>query len=481
MSSAPTSEEIPSAEQPPQRSETLTNILVLVILTIASIVWWDFFRTPVLFVVTLGILVAVHEWGHFIAAKASGVHVYEFALGFGPKLMTYMRRGGTEYTIRAIPLGGFVNPKGMQPDDPITPDGINGRRPAERALVYLAGPLMNIILGFAVLGFMGYLVGTADESVALVGPVSKNSEASRMQALSVNGGPAGPKDSGLRIGDRILEVNGEPVTLDNVTRKITPNKGKPITVLVQRGDSRVELRGTPQEKRDERSFITVTRVPEGAAGPVQLGDQIEAVNDRTVGLLNSELVFLFTGKSVKEEVKDQPVTVSLWRNNEFKEVQTSLEGLQVQAKQGVRIYGVLGFQPLHGQGKRVSLQQSFQDGGKIIAGFFAQLAGMFSRPKQLGENVGGPVAIFGILDSMGKMPPLYYFSTLASLSLSLAVFNLLPVPVLDGGHMLLLTVEVLRRRRLEPETQRAVAMVGVALIGVLFVVILFKDIWNRFL
>ena len=115
-----------------RKSDTFFNILAFVVVAIFATVFWPTFKTALMFVVTLGVLVAIHEWGHFIAAKSAGVTVYEFAIGFGPRLITYMKRNGTDYTIRAFPLGGFVNPKGMQPDDPITPDGLNGRRPAER-------------------------------------------------------------------------------------------------------------------------------------------------------------------------------------------------------------------------------------------------------------------------------------------------------------------------------------------------------------
>jgi regulator of sigma E protease len=184
------------------------------------------------------------------------------------------------------------------------------------------------------------------------------------------------------------------------------------------------------------------------------------------------------GKSVQETVGTQPAKLSIWRSNQLLEVQAPVTGLKVEPKLGTRTVGQLGFQPLPGQGPRISIGESFKQGSQMIVSYFAQIGGLFSRPKELGENLGGPVGIFQILDKMGKLPALYYFNTLASLSLSLAIFNLLPVPVLDGGHMLLLTVEVLRRRRLEPETQRAVAMVGMALIGVLFVVIMFKDIWR---
>ena len=468
----------PAGEPAPERttrSELLTNILVLVVLSIAAVVWWDFFKKPVLFVVTLGILVAVHEWGHFIASKAVGVHVYEFALGFGPKLMTYMRRGGTDYTIRAIPLGGFVNPKGMQPDDPITPDGLNGRRPAERALVYLAGPLMNLILAVAVLCSVGFLVGTHDEEVALVGSVNKGFPASQMEVVTRNGQPASGVAPGLQIGDRILLVNGEPVGALSVVSQIHPNAGKPVTMTVRRRGDVLELRGTPKRGKVAGELLVVTEVPEALRDRIKAGDQLGTLDGKALGTPENALKAL-------NEKQGQPVTLGLWHGSDrYYEVQTTGQPLGLALRQGERFVGQLGFVPYPGQGPRTPFPTSVKEGLTDLRDYFMMMGALFSKPKQLGESVGGPVAIFNIMGPLDKLPPLYYFGILAQLSLSLAIFNLLPVPVLDGGHMMLLTVEVLRRRRLEPDTQRAVAMVGLALIGVLFVYILWKDIIKTFL
>lgn len=453
------------------RSEVLTNILVLVVAGVLATVFWDFFRTPVMFVVTLGILVAVHEWGHFIASKSVGVHVYEFALGFGPKLITYMRRGGTEYTIRAIPLGGFVNPKGMQPDDPITPDGLNGRRPAERALVYLAGPLMNIILAVLVFCLTGFLVGSYDESVAYVGVVNKGSEASKMQVVSVNGQPASGMRPGMREGDRILEVNGQPVGAETVVNQIHPNANKPVTMKVQRGKDTLELRGTPKRGKVQGKLLVISEVPAGVTG-VQAGDQLATVNGESPDSLED-------ARDLLQQTTGKPTTLGIWRGGEqFLQVQTTGQALPVELRESERWVGQLGFQPSPGMGPRIPLEKSVTNGLNGLRNYFAMMGSLFSRPKQLGDNVGGPVRIFSIMGPLDRLPPIYYFGILGQLSLSLAVFNLLPVPMLDGGHMLLVTVEVLRRRRLEPETQRAVAMVGLALIGVLFVYIMWKDIMN---
>jgi regulator of sigma E protease len=466
------------------KSDVLVNSLTFLLIAAAAVIWWDAFKGIVTFVVTLGILVAIHEWGHFIAAKAVGVQVYEFALGFGPKLVTYMRRGGTDYTIRAFPLGGFVNPKGMQPDDPITPDGINGRRPAERALVYLAGPLMNAILGVVVFMLSGALFGTVDPKKILVVEVKRKEEASRMQVVSKNGQPVEGQRPGLRVGDQIMEINGKPVDRQDVVfDEINPNAGKAVTMTVRRGSDVLVLTGTPRRRHLPVSkFVTIVGVPPGTGLNVRPGDQLSQINgDYLEELAKRNETPEDAARRVLLENAGKPIKLTVWRNGDTREIVEGIAGpLDIAVRPGERYVGALGFTPYFGQGPRVSLVRSLELGRDRIVNFFLQIYAMFSQPKQLTENVGGPIAIWNVVSEVGRLPVFYYFGVLASLSLSLAVFNLLPIFVLDGGHMLLLTLEVLRRRRLEPEMQKLAALVGLAIIGVIFVLIMWKDIGRYF-
>jgi regulator of sigma E protease len=488
MSTLEKTDDLENLDEPVDRRELLTNLLVLVGIIIASIVRWDLLRNPVMFVVTMGLLVAIHEWGHFIAAKSVGVRVYEFAIGMGPRLVTYMRRGGTDYTVRALPIGGFVNPKGMQPDDPITTDGINGRRPAERALVYLAGPLMNVILGLLVLTLSGVLIGVADPSKAVVAEVGKKSAASQMVVQSRNGQPVTGGRKGLEVGDYILEVNGKQITdVNEVFGQVNGNANKPITMRVRRGTDEVVLSGTAQEKKlPVEQFLVITRVPEGMASELQPGDQIQQIDGKLVEELakDKETPETTVGRVMREKA-GQPVTLVTWRNSrERREVTGPAGSLETRVQHGERFVGILGFQPVPGQGPRVSLEESVKQGLTAFRNFFVMLGAMlgnlfknlFSNPQKAGEGLGGPVAIWVMLGQVGKLPLMYYFNVLASLSLSLAAFNLFPIFLLDGGHMLLLTIEVLRRRRLEPEYQKRAMMVGMVIVGALFVFILSKDI-----
>jgi regulator of sigma E protease len=490
MSNTEKIEPIENPDEPVDRRELMTNLLILVGIIIAAIVRWDLLRNPVMFVVTMGILVAIHEWGHFIAAKSVGVRVYEFALGMGPRLVTYMRRGGTDYTVRALPIGGFVNPKGMQPDDPITTDGINGRRPAERALVYLAGPLMNIILGLLVLTLSGFLIGVGDESKAIIADVGKKSAASQMVVETRNGQPVTGYRKGLQIGDYILEVNGKPIThVNQVSGQVKGRANQTVTMRVRRGGEELTLSGVARETKVESDHaLVVTGVGEGTSLAVLPGDQLELIDGKTVEELGKETESPeATVARVMREKAGQPVTLVVWRNSrERLEVTGPAGPLEMKVQPGERFVGILGISPVPGQGPRVSLEESVRQGMTAFRNFFimmgAMLGNLFTNlvknPQKAGEGLGGPVAIWVMLGQVGKLPLMYYFNVLASLSLSLAVFNLFPIFVLDGGHMLLLTIEVLRRRRLDPEQQKLAMTAGVVFVGLLFVIIMSKDIMN---
>lgn len=460
------------------KSPILPNVLIFLGLALVVARFWDLFKSPVLFVVTLGILVFIHEWGHFIAAKSVGVHVYEFALGFGPKILTYMRRGGTEYTIRLFPIGGFVNPKGMQPEDPITADGINGRRPAERALVYLAGPLMNVVLCVVVLTMRGMVAGAPDPSTVLVLQIVERSAATRLTQVTRNGQPVTGGRPGLQIGDHLLAVNGKPVNRqDVVTTEIHDNLGKPVLLKLKRDGATLELSGIPERQTLPITGPVITKVPAGSKLDVKPDDQIDTIDGKSV--VSDDVPTDVRARQLITEAGDRPVEVKLWRGGDTV-IRTKgvVKALEVKESTVSRVVGILGFRPGPGTSGSVGFVKSAEMGMTEVVSIFQGMVSIFSQPKKMasGENVGGPIMIFKVLHDVGRLPLFYYLSILASLSMSLAFFNLLPIPVLDGGHILLLFCEVLRRRRLEPEMQRTVQWVGLAIILVIFFLITTKDI-----
>jgi len=478
------------------RSDKWVNLLIAAAAIAGCFFYWEIAKGVLLIALTFGILVAVHEWGHFIAAKSSGVTVYEFALGFGPKLWTYMRRGGTDYTIRAFPIGGFVNPKGMQPDDPITPDGINGRRPAERALVYLAGPLMNMILAAVLLCSFGFMVGTLDDTRLLVGGINAKSSvpnskvpppATQTVITSIDGHPYTGKEHGLRVGDEVIAVNGAPAASTSaLVETIHRSAGKQITLTVRRRGHVLEMTGTPERTPAPGEFATVQAAPTFPGAPALLpGDLIFEIDGQPLVKLARKDEDSETKVAQRElqARQGQPITLTVWRNGETPMDVSGTAGpveLQPAGKESTWYYGTFGFQPTVGQGPRVSPGKSVQLGWNFIKATARGFSALFSHPKALRKNVGGSIEIGTQIWNAKDLPAANYFFLMAQLSISLAVFNLLPIFLLDGGHMLILTLEVLRRRRLEPEMHRAAAVAGIVIIGVLVIAINLQDFFRHF-
>lgn len=335
-----------------------------------------------LFVITLGILIFVHEMGHFLAAKSVGVTVEEFAFGFGPRLVTLLRRGGTDYTIRALPLGGFVSMVGMQPDEVTVANGLMSKPAWARGWVFVAGPLMNVVLAIVVLCSMGMVTGAPQDLSTQVLQVVPKSEAARI---------------GLRTGDIIVRINDELMKNGSqLIEMIKSHPSQPIQLTVRRGADTLHFTATPR--------------PE----PLKEG-----------------------GKTV--------------------------------------MVGRLGFQP-GATFKRLGFRESVKAGMNQIVFFLRSLALMAQHPAELKQSAGGPVSMLRATNMNAKLEPAYQYSMVGQLSLSLAIFNLFPIPVLDGGHLFILLIEVIRRRRLGPEAQRAATAAGLVLIVMLFVFLMYSDV-----
>ncbi len=464
------------------RAELRRSLLIVAIAVAALLLRWDLLKGVFFFVLTLGVLVAIHEWGHFIAARAVGAHVYEFAIGMGPRLFTYMRRQGTAFTIRCIPMGGFVLIKGMQPDDPLTPDGLNGKRPVERALVYLAGPLMNVLFGSVLLMFMGSAIGTLDPSRVILAEVKPKLPGTRMQVVSIDGRPA-PADfrRGLRVGDQVLAVNETPVTsTSTVADVINAHVDETIRMRVRRDGHELVLEGQTLGFEETRERLVVQSSPAKGGLDLRPGDVLEKLNNESV--YPEERKELIAGMLMDrfKKLAGRTVSVTLYRKDAGRlKVEGIAAPLVVSLETATRKIGRLGLTPVAAQGPRIGLAQSVTEGLTMVASYFLNFAVMFSQPQVLSENVGGPIMIFQLLSDADRLPLMIYVTQLASLSLSLAVFNLLPIPVLDGGHMLILTVEVIRRRRLEPNAHRLVYTVGLAIMGLVLLGILRND-WLKY-
>jgi regulator of sigma E protease len=179
--------------------------------------------------------VLLHELGHFLAAKAFGVRVLEFAFGFPPKLFTLFKRNGTEYNVCALPIGGYVKLAGMEPGEDAGPDGFNSKPPWQRMVVYFAGPMMNFILAGILFIGMGMTVGvpTKGKEVRITGVVA--------------GEPA--ERAGFREGDRVVAIGDERIAhIDTMLKIVKASPNRPVTFTVERDGSPVKIEVVPALK-----------------------------------------------------------------------------------------------------------------------------------------------------------------------------------------------------------------------------------------
>ncbi len=457
----------------------------------------DHVRQSVTLLVILSVLVVAHEWGHFIVARLCGIRVDDFSIGFGKRLFRIAKRGDTEYNVRILPLGGFVKIAGMEPDeaplvaakdkvlgkaaDPdagqipliaenvgentsyTAPDGFYSKPLWQRSLVILAGPVMSFVFGYVVFCLMGVTTGIPTGRVT-----------NRVQLA----GPDGEgKRIGLRLGDRITAINGTPITDGQQMIDLIHNSpGKPITLNVQRGDTTFTRTATPKPVEDEHNkpAIFVDVIAPGALETLGLqpGDLLGQINGQDV--VSAEQV-----RSLLNQSAGKPVDIAVSHKNETEAVH--ITGLAPINAGGPALtlnphqIGLLSIIPTR-EVKRVGLAESLRYGNQQIVDTFLALATLIHH-KELHKATGGIIFMYQATGFAVKNGVSEVVSLMAGLSISLAIFNLLPIPVLDGGHLLTFFIEWVRRgKRLTDQQQAAFLMTGLAIIGVLFVLIMSNDI-----
>lgn len=338
----------------------------------------------------LGVLIFVHELGHFLVAKYTGVGVERFSIGFGPRIIgrTY---GETEYRLSVIPLGGYVKLSGENPDDESTgsvPNSFAAKSVWVRLAIIAAGPSFNFLMAIIIYSAI-YIVGVP-RIPAVVGNVSPESPA--MQA-------------GLVEGDKIVRINGRPIEfwLD-MKRVVTKNAGRDLVLLIEREGRRINLHVVPKLTKDKNIFGEP--IQEGRLG-------IRAPNTRVY--------------------KSYPPHVALWKGTVRTYELTKLTVLAVI---------------------------------KLIQGTIPA------------KSIGGPIMIIQMTGEQAKVGLFSYISFLALLSINLGILNLLPIPILDGGHIVFLSLEAVMARPLSIRWREIAQQVGLALIITLMLFALLNDI-NR--
>ena len=422
----------------------------------------------IIFIVALFLTISLHELGHFITARRAGVKVEEFGLGLPPRLFG-IKRGETIYSLNAIPLGAFVKAAGE--NDPTVPRSLASRGPWTRLGIYAAGPLVNIFLAFILLSFFFMLpTSVVAGNGAMVHSIVENSPA---------------EEAGIKPGDIVLEVNAQPIykwaDLQNI---VNSSEGEEITLLLQRDRIREETSLKPRfEPVLQRQTIGVllcwnmiSRVEEGSpayeAG-IKPGDTVLSVNGKPVynkeGLSD---VLSSTGKG-------EEINLTLLRGEET--ISTTLVNvIASEAKQstllGIELSWVGG---AHIERERLPVWKAVYFGGSYIIHMPALIVDAIPLIKaEPGKALVGPI---GAGQLTVEFVGLFGFSRMlfmaGIISLGLGLFNLFPVPPLDGGGMLVALIEGVRRgKRLSPRTVRLAQAIGTALLIALVIVITFNDI-----
>jgi regulator of sigma E protease len=341
-------------------------------------------------VVVLGILIFIHELGHFLVAKWLGVVVLRFSLGFGPKLLGF-QRGETEYRLSAIPLGGYVKMLGEENEEEVPAEQMErsfaNQWVGKRAAIVFAGPLSNILLALVIFTVI-FAVSGIPYLTTEVGSVTADSPASRV---------------GIQAGDKVLELNGKPVAnWEEMSQAIQEEGKQPLVLKLQRSE---------QE-------LTVEVVPELRKLPNIFG---EAVERPVIGVTAS-------GKS------------------EIRKVNPLSAGYH-------------------------SLVQTWN----LTRLFFLTIVKLAQRVLPM-DTLGGPILIAQMAGQQAQEGLLNLVYFLALISVNLAVLNLLPIPILDGGHLLFFLLEAVLRKPLSPRKIEYAQKVGLVLLIALMAIVFYNDI-----
>lgn len=427
------------------------------------------FQTIVPFLFVLGVLIFVHELGHFLVARWYGVKVLAFSLGFGPKLVK-VTRGDTEYCISAIPLGGYVKLAGEEAPTG-DPTEFLAQSKWVRIQVYLAGPIMNIVLAL----ILTTAVLTQGADVPLY-----HAAAPVIGTLDASG--AGAK-AGLQVGDRVVRVNTKTVdTWDDFDIAVASKANRELALVVQRAGSYVDVVVTPEATGDfDMGDLKV--------GPVLRPQILDVVPDQPAakgGLLTGDVVLSVGGERAtgREQVvgliqksAGAPLVFHIERAGSPVDV-TVVPELKNKV-------GVIGVSIAGGETRRVdpnlltamgmSVTQNWQSAQLITT----TLAGLFTTETPV-NNLVGPVGIAQMSGQTAKLGWIPLLGLMAMISLQLGLLNLMPIPVLDGGHITIILLEGLARRDFSLKIKERILFAGFALILMLMVTVIFNDVTRIF-
>jgi regulator of sigma E protease len=421
------------------------------------------------FIFVLGVLIFVHELGHFMMARRIGVRVLTFSLGFGPKILS-IKRGDTDYCISAIPLGGYVKMAGENPEDSRTgaSDEFLSKTKWQRFQVLVMGPVMNLALALIVMAlvlYQGAPVPAFETQPVIVGTFAEGSVA---------------QAAGIEAGDRITAIDGRSVeNWKDFSMMVATKANRPIMLRVERNGKVFEREVTPAaQSKYEIGDIGVMPVinPEirsvnsgeaAEAAGLKPGDVIvSAAGERNVGY--ERLVEIFRTNP------DKPVVLDVKRESgNVEQITVTPRTIDGVARVGAVLsgYEVNESQPTILEAFKLSAIQNWEWTQLIMT----TLKGLFTRETPM-KQLMGPIGIAEMSGTAAERSWLDLFTLMAMISLNLGLLNLMPIPVLDGGHILILAMEGVSRRDFSMKVKEKMLMVGFVLLLTLMVTVIYNDL-----
>jgi regulator of sigma E protease len=432
--------------------------------------------TLLAFIFVLGVLVFVHELGHFLAAKRVGIRVLKFQLGFNPTILSF-RRGETEYSIGALPLGGYVKMAGENPEDVERdehgneirhPDEFMSKTKWERFQVLIMGPVMNLLLAVgltAVVLYQGVERGSYEEQPVIVGVVSEGSVAAKAD---------------IRPGDRIVSVAGRGVdTWDQFLMAVGSKANREVAIGLLRNGLDQTRKVTPSvvgQSRFEFGDIGVLPNVHPHVGELSKGSAADKaglkLDDVVLAVDGQPITFGYQLKTAIAKHPEQQITMTIRRGGATQTIVATPAKVGSEGLLGIRIADdTVKNKPGFGEAISLSVSKNIEMSRMI----FQTLGGLFTRetsPKQL----MGPIAIAQLSGESAQLGWIALITLMASISLNLGLLNLMPVPVLDGGHIFIMGLEGLARRDFSQAVKEKMLMAGFAVILMLMVTVIYNDL-----
>lgn len=428
-------------------------------------------------IVMLGILVFVHELGHFCVAKMAGVKILKFSLGFGPKLIS-RTWGETEYMICVVPLGGYVQMLGEGSGEegeeaPLSEEekrrSFAAKPVGRRTAIVAAGPLMNLIFPFLILP-VAYLVGVnlpayLDRAPCL-GFIVPDSDGSR---------------AGFQAGDCLTAINGDPVATWNAANMaLVTHAGSTLQLAVERGQRQLTLEMKPANGGLEGlQSIGLLPAQDAVVGGLAPGMPARAagmeVGDRIVAIGQEPIHSWYDLKRVIQAGKGQPQTFHVQRDG--KRLALSIKPTREDGQGSDYLIGIAPRQDT--VFKRFGLVEAVQAGARRSLELI-ELTLVFIQKLFTGhvsaKNIGGPITVVQIAGQAAQTDFSAILSVLAFLSIQLGILNLFPIPILDGGHLFFNLFEAILRRPLSLRTREIAQQIGLVLLIMLMVLAFYNDI-----